>query len=110
MSTPTIDTTAATETSKPKLGVDLCDCCGHPTSAVGPLVADGGDTDGFCRYCANQMSRYDIVEADLVEIMRGWYRATVDRGLSKNEIEDTVDAAVQKLETWVAAHPKSTAA
>lgn len=81
---------------KPKLGVDICDSCGRPPAIVGAL-SSGPRNRGLCRVCAHDLARFDLLEDELADVMRAWYRASVERGFKPSEIEDTIHAVADRL-------------
>ena len=89
---------ASTVADRPKLGVDVCDSCGRPPTVVGPL-STSGDAAGLCRYCEHNLERWDLLADEVVPILRDWYRACLDRDFPAREIEDVVDAALERLVT-----------
>lgn len=92
------DTTPATAIApkKPKLGVDICDGCGRPPEIVGDLNTNP-KYPGVCRLCGHSLDRFDILEDELVDLMRAWYAASLERGFRPGEIEDIALQAADRL-------------
>lgn len=94
---PTLHSTPAPiGNNKPKLGVNICDSCGRPPAIVGTFSTDD-TTRGLCRVCAHDLKRYDVLEDELVDVMRAWYAASLERGFRPREIEDVMEAVAERL-------------
>ena len=49
-----------------------CGACGVPADVV-PFGLDA--ENGWCRYCAKDFERLDVIRAELRELLRPWYVA-----------------------------------
>jgi hypothetical protein len=85
-----------TTNAQPKLGVDVCDCCGRPPSIVGPINTRN-DVPGYCAWCAHDLDRYEVLAAELEPIVRDWIAACRDREITVSMMREVFNMVEDRV-------------